>query len=454
MGTIEFNHSPPGTGKTFKAKSEITKDYKRGKKYKTLFLVPLKSLRWREKSDLTRNFGLDPRDLHVLRGKNEVGCSLLRNSYSILASLILCSKCPSKNCWYRQLINYYMSSTEGIWIGDHRFLPFALFGKAKLVVIDEYDAMIPNYFFQPVSREELEALLKSGVISKQDIDDLYRKGMVFQHNGTLYVASTFFIINLAVYTSRIRMLSATPLPDPRLTAKLFLCDPEEQPISSRTIVHLENGDIVVKMKDPYVPSQVKIRAYFVQRKIFMSSPDRKRVVGEVIPKLVSRLSGKVTIIAGSKQEMHRIKYMLEKKLPHLKVVSEDVPDYSMLDQADVRVITVAGRLSRGWDIDSDAVIALWQYDRPDEALKKIELYDELFPQIGGRELYKYLQYRRHIQTLFRTIRRYDRPHTLILLDRSWFDAIAYFPTTRFLVEKGFVRQANPKELLKELLAVQ
>jgi len=439
MGIIEFNHSAPGTGKTFSVKAQISRDYKRGIKYKTLFLVPLKSLRQRERYDLIRTFGVKPQDVHILKGKNEAGCSLLRNSYNILASLVLCSKCPSKNCLYRQLIKHYLDASDGIWIGDHRFLPFSVFGHAKRVIVDEYDALLPNYFFQPISQGEFEALLRAGVITKRDIEKLYKKGMILQRNGTLYVASSFFIVNVAIYASQVKMLSATPFPDPYLIIKVFIYDPEEQPISDKLVIAFENEEVKIRIPNPYVPSNVKIRGYYIPRKVFMRSPDRMKLIREFIPEIVSKLNGKITIIAGSKAEMHRVRYILEKKLPHIKIASEDVPEYSLLDQANVRIITVAGRLSRGWDLDSYAVIALWQYDRPDEAIQKIQLYDEIFPQVGGLQLYKYMQYRRHIQTLFRTIRRYDRQHLLILLDRSWYNALSYFPTTRFLVEKGYLQ---------------
>ena len=434
MGDIIFRHAAPATGKTFYEKRYISTLYRKGKKDKVLWLTPLRTLRQRERQDLIRNFGLDHRDVHVIKSKEEAGCNLIRNSYSPLLSLIACSRCPTKTCWYRQMINHYMESDEGVWIATHRFLPFSIFGGAKLVVVDEYDLMIPNYLLQPVSRDEVEILIKNRIITKQDIDKLYKKRMLFIYNGTMYITTRFFILHTALYSREVRLLSATPIPDEELNLRLFVVDPDEQVVTSTIENAFEDERIRIKTAPPYIPANVKIRGLCISQKIYMSSRMRRTVIEEIIPELIKRLDGKITVITGSKREMYRLKYIIERKIPYRKTVCEEVPEYSMLETASIRLIVVSGKLSRGWDLDSDVVIALWQYGEPTKSLEVIEFLNNIFPNIGGEELYKYMSYRRHVQTLFRTIRRYDRPHLLILLDRSWFNALSYFTTTRFLLK--------------------
>lgn len=79
----------------------------------------------------------------------------------------------------------------------------------------------------------------------------------------------------------------------------------------------------------------------------MRSAKREALLSE-IPRLVNRLNGKTAIIAGSKREQERLRNILEKRAPHLKIATDSQYEYHRLADADVRTIVVgAGQQGLG-----------------------------------------------------------------------------------------------------------
>ena len=97
----------------------------------------------------------------------------------------------------------------------------------------------------------------------------------------------------------------------------------------------------------------------------------------------------------------------------------------------MRIIVIGGLINRGWNLDSDYVIAFWQYMKPHEKTQLLQFLTDYY-DINEENLLKYIEYRKHVQTLFRCIRRYDKPHTLILLDHNYYWAFTIFRTLSFL----------------------
>lgn len=431
MGLVLKLLSAPAFGKTYSSKldksrlilSEIARFGK--PKTKVLWLTPLKSLRNREAWDLTHTFKIPNRYVNILPSKEEAGCSIIRKSYSPLLSLVLCQRCPSKSCWYRHLIKEFLESEGGVWVATHHFLPFAIYAHVKHVIVDEYDAMIPWLMMTQVHEKEVEELIKHGLISRDDLKMLHRKGLLYRWNHIYWIPMKLYFYHVALYTKELRLLSATP-PPRQFDFELTFFDPDETPEDLATRFDM-NVKIVEKV---LTPKRHKVEAYVLSENIYMTSSKRGSLL-EKVADLAGKLSGKVTIIVGSKAERERLYNMITRKYLGIKVGRDTEYEYRRLDTADVRIIVVGGLINRGWNLDSDYVIAFWQYMKPQEKANLLQFLTD-YLSIDQEALLKYLEYRKHIQTLFRCIRRYDKPHILILLDFNYYWAFLMFRTLSFL----------------------
>ena len=432
MGVVRFLLYAPAMGKTYSSKkyvsSILTSEIGRygSPKTKILWLTPLRSLRNRERYDLIHNFRTPAKYAHLLPSKEEAGCPLMRKNYSPILSLVLCLNCPSKNCWYHQLIKEYIESNEGgIWVGTHHFLPFSIYGHAKIVVVDEYDAMIPFNLITTIPADQVEKLIQMRLVDKEVLRKLHRKGMLYKWGDVYWIPMKVFFYHVSLYAKELILLSATP-PPREFGFELTFFDPDQVPEDV-----VDSFDMNVRIEEKVVvPKTHKIEGCVLGENIYVRSAKREAVLNE-IPRIVNRLGGKTTIIVASKRERERLRNILEKRLPNLKIATDSEYEYHKLSDADVRVIVVGGLVNRGWDIDSDNVIALWQYMPPNEKIKLLQFLTD-YLDTSQENVLTYIEYRKHVQTLFRAVRSYSNPHTLILLDSNYYSALNSFRTTRFL----------------------
>lgn len=68
---------------------------------------------------------------------------------------------------------------------------------------------------------------------------------------------------------------------------------------------------------------------------------------------------------------------------------------------------------------------------PKEKIKLLQFLTD-YLDVPQEKALMYMEYRKHVQTLFRTIRSYSKSHTLTLLDSNYYWALNLFRTTRFL----------------------
>jgi len=431
MGLVRKMLYAPAMGKTYASKrnisdlllSEIVKFSK--PKSKILWLTPLRSLRHREAWDLRTNFKIPSQYVNIIPSKEEAGCNLIRKAYSPLLSLAICPKCPTKSCWYRYVLKDFLESDSGVWIATHHFLPFAVFGKVDYVIVDEYDAMIPQHLVTTVHESEVENLIKSGLLNRSVLKKLHKKRMLYKWNHIYWIPMKIFFFDVALYTKELRLLSATP-PPREFDFEVTFFNPDDIP---EDIIDLFNTRVKIK-EEIRMPKTHKIEAYVLSEGVYMSSPKRSKML-EAAANLAGKLSGKVTIIVGSKTERERVYNIITRRYPHLKVARDTEHEYRNLENADIRIIVVGGLINRGWNLDSDYVIAFWQYMKPHEKVQLLQFLTDYY-DVNEENLLKYIEYRKHVQTLFRCIRKYDKPHVLILLDHNYYWSFMIFRTLSFL----------------------
>jgi len=428
MGLVRKLLYAPALGKTYRSKADMSRLLlseiaKYGNpRSKVLWLTPLRSLRWREAKDLEITFNVPRKRINILPSKEEAGCHLMRTVYSPILSLVVCPKC-SNTCWYRYVIKEFLESDSGIWIATHHFLPFAIYGKCNYVVVDEYDALIPDLLITTVHEDEVKRLIKLGLITEQTLKKLHKRGMLYKWEHIYWVPMKVYFSEVALYAKELRLLSATP-PPREFEFIITFFNPEDVPED-----FVYEFDMKVQIvEEVIVPKKHKIQGFALVDNVYMKSPKRRELLDEVA-RLAGRLGGKTTVIVGSKEERERLYNAITRRYPGLKVARDTRYEYSKLEDAEVRIIVVGGPINRGWNLDSDYVIAFWQYMRPDEKVKLAQMFVDYIHDVNEWHLIKYIEYRKHVQTLFRCIRSYDRPHTLLLLDFNYYDVFTMFGRT-------------------------
>jgi len=431
VGLIRKMLYAPGLGKTYRSKADISRlllsEIARygTPRSKILWLTPLRSLRWREAKDLEHTFNVPRKYINILPSKEEAGCQLIRSTYSPILSLAICPRC-STNCWYRYIIKDFLESDSGIWIATHHFLPFSIFGRCSHIIVDEYDALIPHFLVTTVHEDEVKKLISAGLITEEVLRKLHKKRLLYKWERIYWIPMKIFFADVALYTKELRLLSATP-PPREFDFEVTFFNPDDVPEG-----FIDEFTMRVKIEEEViVPKSHRIQGFCLPEKVYMSTPKRRELLTHV-GALAGRLGGKVTIIAGSKEEREKLYSIITRRYPNLKVARDTVHEYSKLEDADIRVIVVGGLINRGWNLDSDYVIAFWQYMKPQAKRNLIMMFIEYLDGVDEWNLLMYLEYRKHVQTLFRCIRSYDKPHTLLLLDSNYYHVFHIFRTLRFM----------------------
>jgi len=448
MGLVRKLLYAPALGKTYRSKADMSRlllsEIARygNPRSKILWLTPLRSLRWREAKDLEHTFNVPRKYINILPSKEEAGCHLIRSAYSPILSLAICPKC-STNCWYRYIIKDFLESDSGIWIGTHHFLPFAVYGKCNYVVVDEYDALIPYLLVTTVHEDDVKKLISAGLITEETLKKMHKKRLLYKWEHIYWIPMRIYFADIALYSKELRLLSATP-PPREFDFMVTFYNPYETPDE-----FIDEFEMKVDIKEEViVPESHRIQGYALAEMVYMSSVKRRELLDEA-GRIAGRLGGKTTIIVGSKDERERLYSIITRRYPNLKVARDTVHEYGKLEDADIRVIVVGGLINRGWNLESDYVIAFWQYMRPEDKRNMIMMFIEYLNDINEWNLIKYMEYRKHVQTLFRCIRSYDRPHTLLLIDSNYYHVFHIFRTLRFMWDSvHFVK--NLKDALPSL----
>jgi len=419
----------PASGKSRFEKEYVARLVNKG--YRVLWLTPLKSEAHTTAVEFVNRYGLEPTQVKILFSKLDY-CERLKRiqktykTYNTLIGLAACLSCPvsSSVCPFKQAIRDAMRGSPGLYIATHQF--FWLSPMFYKVVVDESDYLIPDIYFQMLSEQQINITFKilRKLFSEDIVEKIKNKYIVKIDfpEGTKYMIRSRWIVKYFVDERIMSMVSATLPVDKEVFNWYFGCDNEfelEDTIGDRLYL--------VKMKPP----QRQDKFYVLLAKNYFYSSIRYETY-YYIPRIVKRYlkeDKSITIVCRSKKEVYtlydRLKksgikknYMLAENINWFK---KNVGDWMYYP---VRLLVVGGKFYRSLNMDSDVTIGFYQHLSRDDKERLVQHYYYIVND--PYEIVDFIQYRKHIQTVFRSIRNWNKSHTVLLLDSTYIDSIDYF----------------------------
>lgn len=450
----------PGAGKTYGLRKRALQYVLKGRS--VVWLTHLRRDQERTYNFFTRELGPD----RVIKlPKKHLVCPYLRglawqryfNIYYQLAQQLLCAVCTLE-CPYKKLLEEAKEKIRKdgvIAIGGLPHLPILLHLGNVLAVVDEYDATYPALW--RIYREyEVATVLAI-------IDKLARKvTRSYDRKVLIDVLKQRFLID------------THPLEGKEFYPREVYLEPEKHnlPLMRKNTYYvtatmnpqrpIDYGDLYLLLGlDPWVAEELEINKKLQFTEVLPPNrpdrflwprefhdflpaprpyppPERETLrnyphitLGQVYKQLIDtalRLvkdGYSVLITPRSKYENQLIEERLN--ILGVKYANSDMP-YALFEriyrESRLGVIYVGGPLHRSVDVDADVIFAFHQHPPPEQ----IPLFYHYHPGTRWHPLAAIIPfYRADVQTWFRGLRKFDKPHTLVLLDIRGKAAIRYYP---------------------------
>lgn len=414
MGRFTILVGLPGSGKSYTAKMKALDLARSGRKI--LWITFLREERYSLRSFFIRQ-GVTA---DVLIPKYKI-CPYMAELAGMDARLylaaghILCQACRHRDkCPRKRHIREVIESNDVI-IGSPADIALALIYDFDFIVVDEFDSLFPDMLVVEVPKKLYEAF--RGLLAQFN-EDLARE----LDKRSIDLGDRRAFPNTVYYTA-LRYLGYNTY----FISATFNIDPysEEADVFFWTnIIELEENNQIVVLPPPQ-RNDIFMTSV---KKLYAMAPGHVKLyyylgVARAVKQLYREHT--VTVLARSKAEAKTIHHFLKKH--GVPALTEGVNwlELGQWRSWRVRVLVIGGRFHRSLNMDSDYTIAFYQHPRPNFW----DYYRIRYKYIARHclECHNILIHRPHVQTLFRSIRDWRKPHKVILLDNSWTDSFYYYP---------------------------